>query len=75
MDFGPEGGGVDLAWIFWDREKKGLKNSGRFRDRIRDKILASFRKNSGLDSCRKIKNPRLAPTLVPSVFPHSGIVF
>ena len=71
---------LNAAWIWrgifgTENFKKELKKSGRFRDRIRDKIHSSFRLNWGPDSCRKIKNPRRAPTLVPSVFPHSGIVF
>ena len=38
MDFGPEGG-VDLAWILFGAGEKGLKNSGRFRERIRDNFV------------------------------------
>ena len=37
VDFGPEDG-VDLAWIFWGREKivtKFVPVSGKIRDRIR----------------------------------------
>ena len=41
-DFGPESG-VDLAWFFGGREK-GLKNSGRFRDRIRGRPRAAKQK-------------------------------
>ena len=70
--FGPESG-VDLACILWGQGKKVEKNSGRLE--IHDKIRVSFRPNSGPDSCRKIKNPRRAPTLVPSVLPHSGNAF
>ena len=42
VDFGPEGG-VDLAWIFWGREKRPEKASRRFRDKIRDKMCDKIR--------------------------------
>ena len=41
---------------FLGQGKKGLKNSGGLRDKIRD--------NSGPDLCRKITNPRRPPTLL-----------
>ena len=37
-------GGVDLAWIFWDREK-GLKKPRQIHATFRNKIRAGFRGN------------------------------
>ena len=38
MDLGPEDG-VDLAWIFWDREKRPEKIRGDFRTRFVTKFV------------------------------------
>ena len=69
VDLGPEGG-VDLAWIFWGREKRpeeirgdfGTKFVTKFVTKCVTKFVPVSSKNSGSDSCRKMKNPRRAPT-------------
>ena len=44
-------GGVDLAWIFWDRETRAQKIHTSFRNKIR----AVFHGNPRPNPCRKIK--------------------
>ena len=53
-------GGVDLAWIFWDREERLKKSTPNPRH-------AQIR-------AAKSKNPRRAPTLVPSVLARSSVL-
>ena len=59
---------MDLAWIFWGRENlKRADKFGAISGQNSRQNSCQFPVNSGPDSCHKIKNPRRAPTLVPSM--------
>ena len=68
-------GGVDLAWIFFGTGKKGLKKSTPNPRQFSEQNPRRFSRKSAPKSVpQKSKNPRRAPTLVPSVLARSGVL-
>ena len=67
-------GGMDLAWIFWDREKGAQKIHAKCTPVSGTKSAPFFAEIRAQIRAAKSKNPQRAPTLVPSVLACSGVL-
>ena len=67
-------GGVDLAWIFWNREKRAQKIHATSTPVSGTKSAPFFAEIRAQIRAAKSKNPRRAPALVPSVLARSGVL-
>ena len=67
-------GGVDLAWISWDTEKRAQKIHAKSTPVSGTKSALFFAEIRAQIRAAKSKNPRRAPALVPSVLARSGVL-